>query len=84
MRHIARYFLHARHQTLDLVEHGVEGLGEAVELIAGALYRHAAAQIAHHDRAAGVGDGIDAAQEIPAHQKAAAEAQHERDDERRR
>ncbi len=79
MRHVARDFLHARHQPLDAVEHLVERLGQAVELVARSRHRHAALHIAAHDGPARVGDGIDAAQEIAAHQQAATKAKHQGD-----
>ena len=57
------------HQLLDARQHGVEALRQAVELVAGAVERDAPGEIAGHDGAAGVGDGLDAAQHAAADQR---------------
>ena len=48
-------------EDLDAVEHGVEGAGETVELVAGAAERDAAVEGAGHDGAGGAVDLADAA-----------------------
>src|SRR4029079_48854 len=48
------------------------------ELITRALDRHATRQIALHDGAAGIGDRIDAAQEVAAGEETAANAERQR------
>ena len=66
---------HAGHEALDLVEHGVEVLGQPVELVVAAAYRHPAAEVAGHDVAAGAVDAVDAAEPAAAHDDAADKAQ---------
>ena len=51
VRDIVGDLAHARHQPLDLVEHGVEVCRELVELVAAAGDRHALRQIAVDDAA---------------------------------
>ena len=79
---VARDLLHAGHEALDLVEHLVQADGQPVELVARAGNGNALRQVARHDGAAGGGDGLDAAQEIAAHQHAAEEAENDGDGER--
>ena len=64
-----------RHQLLDAVEHGVEALRQAVELVAGAVERDALGEVAGHDRAARLGDGLDAPQHAAADGQAGADAE---------
>ena len=77
MRDVARNLLHSRHQAFDLVEHRVQGQSQPVKFVVRALNRHAPRHIARHDGAAGLGDGIDAPEKVPAHQQAAAQSQHQ-------
>ena len=69
---------HRRHQPLDLIEHPIEIGGEQVELVAGAVERHAIGQISGHDPLAGAVDQLDPAQQVAAHRSAAEQADAER------
>ena len=60
-------------EGLDAVEHGVEGAGEAVELVAGAAQRDAAVEGAGHDGAGGAVDLADAAGDEAGEQPAGGE-----------
>ena len=82
VRDVVGDFLEAAHQRLDALQHGVEMLGEAVELVAGAGDRQAAGEIAGHDGLRLVGHGLDAVEHAPADEEAAGEPQH--DDQRQR
>ena len=68
----------ADHQLLDAAEHGVEALRQAVELVARAVERDALARDRRHDRAARLGDGLDAAQHAAADGEAGADAEQRR------
>ena len=65
----------AFHQSLDSVEHGVQIAGELVELVICAAGGNAAVQIAAHDVAAGLVDGLDPPGGTAAHRDAAGERQ---------
>ena len=71
VRDVVGDFLEAVHQRLDALEHGVEVVGETVELVAGAGDRQAAGEIARHDRACRLGHGIDALQHAAADEEPA-------------
>ena len=72
---------HALHQALDAVEHGVEILGQRVELVMRLADGHAARQIAGDDLGAGAVDRVQPRQHVAAHQGAADQA--EQQDQRR-
>ena len=82
MGDIVGNFLQPAHQRLDALEHGVDVVGEAVELVAGAGDRQPAGQIAGHDGLRRAGHGVDAAEHAPADEEAAGKTEH--DDERQR
>ena len=79
VRDVARYLAQAGHQRLDAVEHGVEAGDELIDLVVGAAHGNARRQIALHDGAAGAGDGVDAAQELSAHQHATGDGEEKRE-----
>ena len=75
-------FLQAHHQCLDALQHGVEVFGETIEFVAAAPDRQPAGEIAGHDALGGAGHGVDPVQHPPRHEDAAAEAEHDDDQER--
>ena len=75
-------FLQARHQRLDPLQHGVEVFREPIEFVAAAPDRQPAGEIAGHDALRGAGHGVDPAQHPPRHEDAAAEAEHDDDQQR--
>ncbi len=75
---VARHLAQAVHQLLDAAQHGVEARHQLVDLVARAALGNARRQIALHDGAAGAGDGVDAAQEARADQRAAGDGEQQR------
>ena len=82
MGDIVGYFLEAPHQGLDALEHGVEVIGEAVELVAGAGDRQTSGEIAAHDGLRRIGHGVDALEHAAADEESAGKPKH--DDQRQR
>ena len=74
---VVGHLLHAAHQFADAVEHVVEVLREAVELVAGSGDLQPAAEIARHDVAGGLRHVVDAL-EHAARDEPAAERSRER------
>ena len=70
------------HQRLDALQHGVEIFGEPIELVAAAPDRQPSGEIAGHDPLGGAGHGVDPRQHAARHEDAAAEAEHDDDQER--
>ena len=77
VRHAVADRAHAGHQPVDALQHDVQPLGQAVELVAAVAHLHAPRQVAFVDLARRLGDAIDAAQDAPAHQHAAGNTEAE-------
>ena len=75
-------FLQAHHQRLDPLQHGVEIFRQPVEFVAAAPDRQPLAEIARHDALGGAGHGVDAPQHPPRDEDAAAEPEHDDDQQR--
>ena len=75
-------FLQPRHQRLDALQHGVEVFREAIEFVAAAPDRQPPGEVAGHDALGGAGHGVDPVQHPPRHEDAAAEAEHDDDQQR--
>ena len=75
-------FLQARHQRLDPLQHGVEVFRQTIELVAAAPDRQPSREIAGHDALGGAGHGVDPPQHPPRHEDAAADAEHDDDQDR--
>ena len=67
----------ATHQRLDALKHGVDVVGEAVELVAGAGDRQSAAKVAGHDGLCGACHRIDPLEHAPADKEPAGEPEHD-------
>jgi hypothetical protein len=72
--------LHALHQSLDSVQHGIQVDRQLIHLVFAAARRHALRKIPLHDRARGSIDRLDAAQESDAERSATACRQQHCDD----
>ena len=75
-------FLEAVHQRLDPLQHGIEVFREAIEFVAAAPDRQASGEVAGHDALGGAGHGVDPLQHPPRHEDAAADAEHDDDQQR--
>ena len=75
-------FLQSHHQRLDALQHGVEIFGQAIELVAAAPDGQPAREVAYHDALGGPGHGVDTPQHPPRHKDAAAETEHDDDQQR--
>ena len=75
-------FLQPHHQGLDPLQHGVEVFRQTIEFVAAAPDRQPAGEIAGHDALGGAGHGVDPVQHPPRHEDAAAEAEHDDDQQR--
>ena len=82
MGDIVGHLLEAAHERLDALEHGIEVVGEPIELVAGAGDRQAPGQVAVHDLARRVRHRVDALEHPPRHEQAAGDPEH--DDDRQR
>src|SRR5271166_3589415 len=68
---IIRHVFEPGHEVLDAVQHGVQVLAQAVELVVASCHRKALSEIALHDRAGGARCGVNPAQHAPAHDNGA-------------
>ena len=75
-------FLQPVHQRLDALQHGVEVTGKTIELVAAAPDRQPAGEVAGHDALGRAGHGVDPLQHAPRHEDAAADAEHDDDQQR--
>ncbi len=70
------------HERLDALEHGVEVVGEPVELVAGAGDRQPPGEVAVHDLARGLGHRVDAPEHPAGDEQTARHPEHDHDRER--
>ncbi len=69
----------APHQSLDLIQHGIEIDGELIEVISGSGGGYSSGEVAAHDLAAGLVDLFDTPHRAAAHGDAAYQGQGDRD-----